>query len=430
MGTKDEGNNERELLIHKRQQERYLNKSRQISAKYLNKLDELPGIPTNLSYFKSILYKIFVENEIVSYKENEIYVGIFCVLMPMELIYACGARPVKLCSGDYVGFQFGDDVVPRDACPLVKAVVGNNYIGNNNTYNACSMYIVPVTCDCKKKMAAIISEYKETYILHVPINKKNDETMDLYVKSLHEIVHTIEQKTGEKITYKKLKKSVQMYRETQREIRRFIELKRSLKPLIRGSHAMAVINSIAYDDIARYTKQLAILNKELETRRDNGDYLTNKKLPRILVTGSPITFPNLKIPLLIEEMGGLVVADETCIGDRGFTDPVSVAEESLEGYFRAIANRYVSACSCPVFSDNEQRIHKIKQMIIDQKVEGIIYHVLRGCLVYDYEYQILEQVFGAMEIPIIRLESDYNEEDIEQLRIRIEAFIEMIKFKK
>ena len=33
-------------------------------------------------------------------------------------------------------------------------------------------------------------------------------------------------------------------------------------------------------------------------------------------------------------------------------------------------------------------------------------------------------------IPIIRVESDYNEEDVEQLRIRIEAFIELLKLKQ
>ena len=31
-------------------------------------------------------------------------------------------------------------------------------------------------------------------------------------------------------------------------------------------------------------------------------------------------------------------------------------------------------------------------------------------------------------IPIIRVETDYSEEDVEQLRIRIEAFIELIKY--
>ena len=37
---------------------------------------------------------------------------------------------------------------------------------------------------------------------------------------------------------------------------------------------------------------------------------------------------------------------------------------------------------------------------------------------------------GKLDIPVIRLESDYNEEDVEQLRIRIEAFIELIKLRQ
>ena len=70
------------------------------------------------------------------------------------------------------------------------------------------------------------------------------------------------------------------------------------------------------------------------------------------------------------------------------------------------------------------------QMLEDYQVQGVIYHVLRGCLVYDYEYQVLEEEMGKLGVPIIRVESDYNEEDVEQLRIRVEAFIELIKFNK
>lgn len=59
----------------------------------------------------------------------------------------------------------------------------------------------------------------------------------------------------------------------------------------------------------------------------------------------------------------------------------------------------------------------------------MVYHVLRGCLVYDFEYQLIEEEMEKLGIPIIRVETDYNEEDIEQLRIRIEAFVELIKLK-
>ena len=69
-------------------------------------------------------------------------------------------------------------------------------------------------------------------------------------------------------------------------------------------------------------------------------------------------------------------------------------------------------------------------MIKDYRIEGVVYHVLRGCLVYDFEYRQIEEDLEKLGIPVIRLETDYNEEDIEQLRIRIEAFIEMIKLQK
>ena len=42
-------------------------------------------------------------------------------------------------------------------------------------------------------------------------------------------------------------------------------------------------------------------------------------------------------------------------------------------------------------------------MIKENQVEGVVYHVLRGCLVYDYEYSILEEALSEMGIPIIFL---------------------------
>lgn len=174
------------------------------------------------------------------------------------------------------------------------------------------------------------------------------------------------------------------------------------------------------------------------SRRKRGEFLSAKKYhtkkplfhSSILVTGSPIAFPNVKIPLLIEEMGGILAADETCMGERGLYDPVSVIDPTFDGMMRALASRYTKPCTCPVFVDNSQRIYRIRQMIQEHKIQGVVYHVLRGCLVYDYEYQMMEDELGKLDIPVIRVESDYNEEDVEQIRIRIEAFIELIKLKE
>lgn len=415
---------------YEKYQQRYLDKSRELASKYLQQLDALPGEPEEYAYFKNILRKVFIDNEVVKYGDDEKLIGSFCVTMPSEVIYAAGARPLKLCSSSYVGFHIGDYITPRDVCPLIKSVVGNVVGGISEIYKACDMYVVPVACDCKKKLAGQLADFKTTIPLYLPLNRADDAGMDTYVKEVKNIAGRISEITGVAVTREALGREIRKHAEVQREIKRFINLKSDRDILIRGAHALAVMNSLAYDDIYSFGEHLKKLNEELEERKNKQAFLTKKKLPRILLTGSPITFPNMKIPLIIEEQGGIIAADETCLGDRGTSDLVAVCDDSLNGYYRALANRYVRGCSCPIFPDNEARLHKLDKMVKENHIDGIIYHVLRGCLVYDYEYEQIEKYFSAKGISVIRLESDYNEEDIEQLRIRIEAFIEMIKFRK
>lgn len=411
-------------------QQRYLDKSREIASKYLQEMDALPGEPEEFAYFKNVLRKVFIDNEAVKYSDDEKLIGSFCVTMPSEVIHAAGARSLKLCSSSYVGFHIGDYVTPRDVCPLIKSVVGNVVGGISEIYKACDMYVVPVACDCKKKLTSQLSDLKPTMPLYLPLNRADDAGIETYIQEVKNIADKISEITGVKVTRESLAREIKKQAEVQREISRFTKLKSESGILIRGAHALAVMNALAYDDIHSWGEHLKKLNDELEERKNNQAYLTKKKLPRILLTGSPITFPNMKIPLIIEEQGGIIAADETCLGDRGTSDLVSVCDDSLNGYYRALANRYIRSCSCPIFPDNENRIHKIEKMVKEDHIDGIIYHVLRGCLVYDYEYERIEKYFSAKGIPVIRLESDYNEEDIEQLRIRIEAFVEMIKFRK
>ena len=427
--------NQNQLLIEdkkrqERQKERFLRKSIQISSKYLRKVTELRGMPDSMNYFINILRRIFIDNDDVEKDKDTKTIGTFCVMAPQELIYAAGAMPVKLCSGNYTAFNIGDEKAPRDACPLVKAVMGSKIINGLDVYDNCSTYVVPTSCDCKKKMAYLLSEYKDVHILNVPTSKKDDQSINYYLKDLYGLKSKLEEVTGNEINYKNLREATSMIAEVQYEISRFYRLKMHKPALIRGTHAMAIMNSYSYENAEKWGKSLKLLNDELELKLERGEFVARENSPRIMITGSPIAFPNIKLPLLIEEMGGVLVADETCMGDRGIYDPVSVADDSFDGIMRALANRYILPCSCPTFVKNKQRLFKIKQMIKDYKVEGVIYHVLRGCLVYDYEYTIVEEMLNEMEIPVIRVETDYNEEDIEQLRIRIEAFNEMIKFKK
>lgn len=415
--------------LRQRQDRRFINKETQTAAKYLRRLKELSGAPDGIEPFYDTLERIYVNMDHAKSGAFRHTVGIYCVMTPPELIYAAGAMPVKLCSGNYTAFSVGDDIAPRDACPLVKAVAGFKQTGLMPVYEDCSMMIVPITCDCKKKIAGMLSDRCEVVTLHIP-SSRNDEDIEDFTVQLYDLMERLENVTGRRITYESLSDAFRMVGYAQYELSEFIRLKKQMPYLIRGSHAMAILNAASYMTAGEWGRALHKVSESLKMRIAEKKNVTSKKLPRILLTGSPIVFPNVKIPLLIEENGGIVAGDETCMGERGMWDPAVITDNSFDGMMNALANRALRPCPCPTFADNSQRIYRIKQLIKENQIQGVIYHVLRGCLVYDFEYRRIEEELGKLGIPVIRLESDYNEEDIEQLRIRIEAFIELIKLRQ
>lgn len=416
--------------INERQRELFIRKSVRVAASYLKRAKALSEMPDAAMPFFDVLENIYIKLMDIEKPEDMKSIGTLCVMVPAELIYAAGAMPVRLCSGSYTAYSIGDDYIPRDACPLVKAVMGFGKVKALPAFDNCSLLVAPVTCDCKKKLAGVIDSVKNTVSLHVPPIKKDDADTEVFLKELYRLIPILEKETGIQVTAKSLAEGINMVGNAQYEMSEFLKFRRYDPALMSGTQVMAVMNAYSYMPANLWAEQMHRLNGEMQRRLEHGCFVSRKNQPRILVTGSPIAFPNIKVPLLIEEMGGVFAADETCMGERGLYDPVSVIDPGFDGMMRALASRYTKPCTCPVFVDNSQRIYRIKQMIKENKIQGVIYHVLRGCLVYDYEYQLMEEEMGKLDIPIIRVESDYNEEDVEQLRIRIEAFIELIKLKE
>ncbi len=66
------------------------------------------------------------------------------------------------------------------------------------------------------------------------------------------------------------------------------------------------------------------------------------------------------------------------------------------------------------------------EILNSRNIDGVVYCVLKGQIEYDFELERMESLFGQKNIPVFRLETDYNQQDVEQLRIRMEAFSEML----
>jgi benzoyl-CoA reductase/2-hydroxyglutaryl-CoA dehydratase subunit BcrC/BadD/HgdB len=136
--------------------------------------------------------------------------------------------------------------------------------------------------------------------------------------------------------------------------------------------------------------------------------------------------PNWKIPALIEGMNAIIVGEESCVGERGSRGHVHVSDESIEGMINAIVNRYLEI-DCAIFTPNTDRLEHIKSMAKEYNADGVILYILNFCSPYLIESLTVEKELEDAGIPAIRIETDYSQEDIGQIKTRIEAFIERIK---
>ena len=92
----------------------------------------------------------------------------------------------------------------------------------------------------------------------------------------------------------------------------------------------------------------------------------------------------------------------------------------------ALARQYL-ATPCSVMSPNDGRFELLETMIRDFSVDGVVDLTWQACHTYNVEaFSINEKVFEILGVPALHLETDYSESDTEQLRVRVEAYLEML----
>ena len=381
-----------------------------------------------LNYFYEVFKEVYgnrVRELEQAKRDGKKIIGTFCNFVPEELIIAADAIPIRLVCGSQEPILPAEEVLPRNFCPLIKSSYGFTLTGFPH-FDLADVIIVPTTCDGKKKLSEMLSEVKPTWVLEVPHTTETPQARELWLKELKLLKKQLEVLTGNKITGKKLKAAVQLFNKKRAATRRLYNIRSGQTPKIWGRDALMVTNLGLYDDPVRWTERVNKLCDELEARTQP---VAPPDAPRIMLTGSPIVMPTWKIPVLIEESGGIIVVDDVCTGSKGLWDPVEVSHFTMIDMLIGLADKYLMN-TCPCFTPNTARMDRIFALAQDFHVNGALYHVLQACHLYGMEQLRVERALSELDIPVLNIETDYSQEDVEQIRTRVEAFIEMIQSKR
>ena len=391
-----------------------------------------PNRPEAMRYFDEFATFTQREKELKEAKaKGTKVIGYFCMFAPIELIIAADAIPVRVSSGWYDTSKIGDRVVPVEVCPVIRSTIGAKMIGLSPFLELSDALISVLTCDGMTKLSEILSDYKPVMAMPLPRVKDSPQSLEFWRNEIASMKKQIEELTQNKITTRKLRAAIELIQKATKAFRRLQDLRKGA-PVIMGRDAMLVNQAFLWDDIARWTEKTEALCDELEKRVKQKKWVCPPDTPRVMITGTPMFWPdNWKLPSLVEEASpkGVIVADELCSGERLLYDPVGVDEWTSDDMYRALSERYLMASTCPCFTSKEGNMDRINWLINKVKewnVQGVIYYVVRGCMLYAMEYTRVKNALDKLNIPVYYLDTEYTREDVGQLKTRVEAFLEML----
>jgi benzoyl-CoA reductase/2-hydroxyglutaryl-CoA dehydratase subunit BcrC/BadD/HgdB len=347
--------------------------------------------------------------------------GLFCVQAPLELVHAAGFQPFRIFCGSYAAGNLASGNLPALICPLIRSIMGmllgRNRADGHRNGNPNPPLVLPTTCDWVVGLPQIMDlsglpQVEEIHWLEMPHFRETTKSRQRWLQEVHSLKEFLEKISGQKITRANLAASIALYQ-------RAFALVTTLSSLRSEGRLASVwffllLNTLLAAPLEEWLENVEKLIAQLPPKED--------ERPRVFLAGSPIFFPNFKLPLLMEEAGLFLAGDDICSAERFLPGRIAVSDPSMAGMLEALAQHYHQGCLCPVFADNERRVHNILGQRHQKKISGVVFIVLKGCHPYDLESYTLEKQLKDEGLSFLRLESDYSAEDNRNLLTRLEAF--------
>ena len=384
--------------------------------------------PQGMEYFNFVMSEVHglrIKELVDGQKDGVKVVGSYCVFVPEEIVRAAGATLVGLCSGADFATEDVETVLPRNTCALIKSSFGFK-LGKVCPYlESADMIVGENTCDGKKKSYETLDKLvRNLYVMDLP-QVKSQQGRDLLKAEYKRFAKAMEELTGNTITVESLKKGIEIVNNKRKAMYRLYKLRAADPAPISGLDALLINQVYFYDDPIRFTDSVNKICDELEERIKNKTGVGEFPRGRVLLSGCPMAVPNWKLPWIIESSGAVIVGEESCVGERGTRNMVPVTGNSVDELLDGIVDRYFQV-DCAIFTPNPDRLEHVKEMVKDYKADGVIHYCLNFCQPYQMESVPVTKALSEAGIPAISLETDYSPGDAEQLKTRVEAFLEML----
>jgi len=342
--------------------------------------------------------------------------------LPEEMVYACGAIPIGLIrGGDPEPMTESLAYLPRFLDTFCRSQIGYRVLGEESLYQMPDIVIDAVT-DCNNKaIADCWNFYTDVEVFRFGVPNIRDEIgLKYYKVGLNRLKAKLEEFTGNKITDENLKKEIETMNKIRSLLREISLLRKEGHPVISSRDYVRLHHASYYAD---RNEMISILESVYEGLKDIKP--EPAKGPRFLFTGSTLAMGDQKIFELLEATDAVIVREEFAECIRPYMYDVDLDGDPItslaEGYFM---KRIPPAWFSPANDTNNHLI----QLCRDYHVDGVIWYQLMYRESYDMQAKVFEKKLREeADLPMLKLESDYDTSEKGPFKTRIETIIQIAK---
>ena len=355
-------------------------------------------------------------------RQGKKVVGLYCLYSPAEIAVAAGAIPISLCGTRNDSIPAAEEILPRALCPLIKSSFGFALKESCPYLVASDVVVADTTCDGKKKMYELLSEYKPVFLLQLP-QVQNEDALAYWRHQFELLVAFLEKEFQVSIGEEKLRDAIKLMNRERLALKALMDLAKRRPSPVTGMELLEIaFKTSFFPDKEKGIAMLSDLAEEIGRKADAGESCVPAGAPRVLLTGVPTGMGSHKVVRLIEECGGSVVCLDNCTGYKKTRVMMAETGDPLT----EMARRYLDI-PCAVMSPNPRRYEAIKELAAEFSADAVVDLTWQGCQTYAVESWSLKNfVQNELGLPFLQIETDYSETDTEQVKVRIEAFIEML----
>ncbi len=346
--------------------------------------------------------------------QDRVPIGYFCPYVPEEMLDAAGAFPLRLMDTS-IPMANVQAHLPPNCCHLVKSSLECLLRGELDFLKGI---VFSHTCDAMQGLADIWA-FQNRHPLHfnlmMPSNLNSDRARS-YLKAEIERFKRFLDIHLRPITVPSLQQSIHLFNQIREKISKLYSLRRVYPHRISGHHFACILRAGQRMLASRYLDLLTQLLEAIPPQEDR----RRTPIP-IIVSGNMIHSP--AYISMIEEAGALVAVDDLCSGARFLRLQTREDKDPIE----ALTERYFSSFLCPTkYGGPTAYLETLLREVEKSEAKGVIFLFYKYCEPHFFDHPDLKKALDAKGIPSLLLEVDDPATSQEQMKIRIQAFVEML----